>query len=496
MKRNKRLKTNTFAIILENYFRIHVFASLAIVLSFLFLFIASVYCFAVPQKLLGPDSPQLIALLIAVFFMAPITGYHLRRVVMSNAGALFPFYRQKQLNVMFAVMAVYSLWPVLVLAINGFPLLKAVVLFTAMPTLMLSGGFLFGESGLVMIGSIWLTKLLWDMMGIATNVVIIPSLFDLKIFGSSWVLPVSVILVSMALFFRFCRFFLRVPGFRLPIRHRDTTNAYSGGYDRTNWLTAKMTPWSMERLLKRVKNNKRSSIFSSARLIQPALFSPNSVFVSQTLLFSIFGIVTMGAWFFLYFKLAYHGRPLPISGDGIFLILFYHIFGGFTSLDFLQHRHRLPGLWVQLNLPSRGEFARATALSYFMVLARQALIFSLIALALPLFIKEMMFMQILAVIAAGYVWVMLLASVTLRWSNKSTSADSREFMIGIMVVGAWLLLIILALIRKPFGNTPATWYTILGAALFALFLIFQGYQKWRNAEIDFKGPEIFAPGIN
>lgn len=496
MKEKKGFKTKTFGIILENYFRIHMFASFAIVFSLLLLIVASIYCFTHPERLLVPDSPQIMAFILAVYFIAPVAGYHMRRVVMSNAGALFPHYRQKHLHVLFFIMAAFSLGPVLALSINGFPPLQALALFTSMPVLLIYGSLLFGESGPVMIGTLWLTKLFWDMMGIPSNLVLIPSLGDIRIFGTSWLLPLLVAILSMLLFYRYCLFFLKVPGFKLPIRYRDATNTYTNNYDRANWLTAKMTPWSMDRLLKGVKNRNKNSIISSARLMQPALFSPTTAFISQSIMFSLTSIVTIGAWLYLYLNLAYFNKPLPYSGDGIFLILIYHLNGGFASLDFLQHRHRLPMLWMQSGASNRRDFARTTAFTYFLVLGRQTLIFSLMALALPIFIKEITFMQMLAIVAAGCVWVMLLAAVTLRWSNNPNSVDSREFMIGIMMMGAFGLIIFLSIIAKSFDSTPAVWYSILVAALFAVLQIMLSYRKWREFSIDYRGPELFSPGIH
>jgi hypothetical protein len=491
----KRIKTKTFGVILESYFRVHFLASLAIVTSIIFLIIASILCFTKPALLLEPGNPQLYLFLVSLFWVSLIAGYNLRRMVMSNAGALFPYYRRKQWNVVLVIMCVFALWPVIGMSVGGFPPLKALALFTFIPALLLWGGFIFGENGLVIIGTIWLGKTLWDMLGVPSKFVLFPSLFDVKIFGSAAAPALLVSLGSMVVIYRFRRFFLEVPGFKLPRRHRNLANPYTGNYDRTNWLSGMMTSWSMGRLLKGVKSGKRFSLFSSARLIRPSLFSPMTAFISQTLLYSTLFLVMMAMWLYLYINLAHTDKPITWPELEVFLIIIYHLSAVFAGLDFLQHRHRLPALWVQLPLPSRRHFARATALSYLTVIVPQALVISAMLLVLPAIFDELRVMRTLATAAAGCVWMLLITAFTLIRSNTSKSPDCREFMIGMMVVGSHVPMITMAVFRKSFGNNPGTWYVILGLALAASIMMGTGYRRWRNTEMNFNGPELFAPSM-
>jgi hypothetical protein len=491
----KRIKTKTFGIILESYFRVHIFASLAIGMSIILLCIALILCSAQPELLLKWGNPQLVLSLGALFFVSLITGYNLRRMVMSNAGALYPYYRRKQLTVMLVIMSVFALLPALVISISGFPPLKTLALFTFIPALLLWGGFTFGESGLVVIGTVWLGKTLWDMLGIPSKFVLLPSLFDVNIFGSAAVPALLVSLGSMAAIYRFCRFFLKVPNFKLPLRHRNVTSAYTVNYDRTNWLSDMMTSWSMGRLLKGVKSGKRISLYSSVRLIRPALFSPITTFVSQTLLYSTLSLLVLGGGVYLYFNLFYADKPVTWQDYAVFLIYIYHLTGGFASLDFLQHRHRLPVLWVQLPLPSRRHFAWATALSYVTVMVVQALVISALMLVLPMIFGGLPVMRTLVITAAGCVLMLLYSAFTLMWSNNYNSSDGREYMIRMILIGSYVLLIILAAFRRSLDNTPGAWYVLLGLALAALILVGQAFRKWRNTEMNFSGPELFAPGL-
>jgi hypothetical protein len=471
-----------------------VFKSFANAMSIILLIIASIMCFTKPALLLAPDSSQLYLFLGLAVFVTTFTGYHVRLVVMSNTGSLFPYYRRKQLNVLLVVIGVFSLWPVFVMSINGFPPLQALAIFTIIPALLLWGEFIFGNNALVWIGTIWLGKTLLEMMGIASKFVMFPSLFDVKIFGSAAVLPLLVSLGSMAAIYRFGRFFLKVPSVKLPRSDRDVTNSYLQYYDRTNGLSDRMTSWSMGRLLKGVKNGKRFSLFSSARLIRPALFSPKIAFVSQNLLYYTLSLVLTAGFLYLYFTLAYYDKPVTLQHYAVYLLYIYLRSGAYTSLDFLQHRHRLPALWVQLPLLSRRHFARAAALSYVTVIVLKALGISALLLVLPFLFDGLPFMPILAITAAGCVLMLLITALSLMWSGNSKSPDCRGFVIMLMV-GSIVLCLPLLGSRRSFDSTPGAWYVILGLALVTLILMGLGYRKWRNTEMNFNGPEIFAPGL-
>ena len=330
----------------------------------------------------------------------------------------------------------------------------------------------------------WLGTLVYEMLELKSRYVVFGTFSDFALWGSKAVFPALVILLCAVSLYFFARYFLKVSPHKIPVQLNEIGSDISLYYERTNRFTGVILNWRMSMLVKQSKGRTRS-LFHTARLLQASLFSPVFAFASLFII-SIIGLI-IGVGSLLYIELSATGKQ--VAGTQ-FLLFVYILVALMMTTDSLQHRHRLPGIWIQAPLNSRKQFAGATILAYLMTAGKQYLLTSLIVLTIPLFFPAMTVPRLLPPIVLGLLLFVNIISLSLLLSDGVRSIDCKGWTIGVVIVFGYLLGFIIGVAKVTFANTPGTWYFILGTAFFTLFLLWRAYKKWSNTEMDFVGMEI------
>ena len=115
-------------VILLNFFQGNFFAMLGLIVSIIF-WITATMSSLTTIKSLEQVHHHWSLFFIPLVFMLFILAANLRGLVLTNAGALLPNFRQKQLIAVGLLLAVFLVWPVAITGLNGFPVLNSLAMF-------------------------------------------------------------------------------------------------------------------------------------------------------------------------------------------------------------------------------------------------------------------------------------------------------------------------------------------------------------------------------
>jgi hypothetical protein len=329
---------------------------------------------------------------------------------------------------------------------------------------------------------IWLGKLFHEMLGFKSEIKIFGDFSDFSLLGSRSLFPIVVILFSAVVLFLIALYLLKAPP-DFSNKKADISNPHAKDYDRTNTLTAFIAKRNIAFLLKN-NHDKKESLFHISRLLQPGLFSPVYASFTQQIVGIPMLIFYLGTVFYVLLGTKLELRIIP------FLLLIYYMAGAMITTDFLQHRHRLPLLWMQAQLNSRKAFAKAIILTYVQVVVKQHLAVSLGMLILPVFFPVISVLRLLPLIILGFLVFIILLSLSLLVSDLVLSPECKGWMVFNIIGGILGVTIVIIAFKLSFNNTPGTWMFIIVLAVITALLLWRAYKKWSNTELNFIGPQV------
>jgi len=426
-------------------------------------------------------SPHFFALL----FITYSTAINLKNMIKNNAAALLPHYRRNQLISTGLILALFILVPVVIRGFQGFPLLAPLAMFLFIANLLLWGIFSFGENVFVMGGILWIGKLVHEMLGFESKIMIFGSLntFSPELHS---VFPPFIILLSCVLLFLFARYVLNMPHKETWNSLKDRTSPYTKDYDRVSPSLGKIVERIMAKRAKKMRGEGKMSRFQLARVFQPALFSPGLTYFPGT----VFFLLVIFLYLFSFFYVLWGVESEILKNSVVpFLVIVYYLSAGMLTTDLLQHRHRLPLLWLQSRLDSRKTFTGVTILTYLLVAGKQVLAISLYFLLMPVFFPVITFPMVLPMIAAGFCTYLVILSLALLFSDRVVSRECKGWMLSVSVITIWVFFIFFGgLIKHSLTYLEAYWNFLLVLGLTGLFLFWRAYKKWMNTEMDFSDP--------
>jgi hypothetical protein len=475
------MKIKAIGYILLSYFQQDFWGILATVIAIIILVVASLMAVVDPGVGMEKIESSWHLFLVALLAILYISAAHMWGLIKSNATALLPHYRRYLLMAFGLVLVVFLVWPVVITGIRGFPVLTSLAMFLFLSCLILSGGFFFGENIIVLGAIIWLGKLVHELLGLKSKFMILGNISNFSLLGSKSVFPILVILFSGIVLYLIALYFLKSPT-DFSDKEAYIRNPYDKGYDRTDALNVIIFKRNTDRLLKNNRDKKRS-LFHISRLLQSSLFSPGYASITQSLV----GIPVI---------IFYLGTVLYVLRGGKidptlipFLLIIYYISAIVITTDFLQHRQRMPLIWMQAQLNSRKEFAKATILTYVMVMIKQHLALSLGTLIIPVFFPVISVLRLLPIIILGFLVNIILLSLSLLFSDLVLSPKCNGWLQFNIIVGLLVFILARNALKLLFNNTPGTWIFIMVLAVFTGFLLWGAYKKWSNTEFNFAGPQ-------
>jgi len=476
------MKPKAIGYILLSYFQQNFLNILGTVTGIIILLVASIAALVNPETAVEKIEPIRNFFLVALLFILYVSGMQMKGLIKSNATALFPHYRQYLLMAFGLVLAVFLVWPVVITGIRGVPVLASLAMFLFISCLMLGGLFFFGDNIIVLGAMIWLGKLVHEMLGFKSKIKIFGDFSEFSLLGSKSVFPILVILFSAVVLCLIALYLLKAPP-DFPGKKTDISNPYAKDYDRTNALTAFIAKRNMALLLKNSRDKKRS-LFHIARLLQPGLFSPAYASITQSVVGITVLILYLGTLFYVFLGAKFDLMIIP------FLLLIYYMAAAMITTDFLQHRQRMPLIWMQAQLNSRKVFAKATILTYLMVVVKQHLALSLGILILPVFSPVVSVLRLLPLIILGFLVFIMLLSLSLLVSDLVLSPECKGWMLFNIIGGILGLTIAIISFKISFTNTPWTWIFIIVLSVITGLLLWRAYKKWSNTEFNFIGPQV------
>lgn len=479
----------TLKVIFLTFFKQQVLLIITAVFALIFWVIGTFVTLIPSPPQPGKEIPNWAAYLVALCLITFVSSYNFRQLIISHVGALLPHYRRKLLAALGVLLLVFVLLPSIMVSFKGYPLFKFFALYVTIFTGILWIGFTFGEYPIFMFMMLWWGKLAYDLLGFHTEKQIFKPLSHLEVAGVALTVPLLFIVGSFLLLYLFARYFLWVPADKLPASNRRLSGTYANQYDAEDRLTRAIVKWRLKHHIEKFNREKerKNMTVPIAGLIQYSLFSPSTTMGIQM----VFGVISLGLAFSSYVLVL--GRTEFVKMDSIpFLILIYLLSSAIMAADFLQHRHRMPGIKMQAMLDSREQFARAVTLSYIMVAVKQWLGITVCLLLFPVIFKPVTLTRLLPVFAAGLVLNLIIIALSLLTSKHVLSADARGWTLTTILVGGYGTLFLLAASKFQLDNNPETWYFIMGIAAVALLMLWGGYRKMIDTEMNFIGPNTLS----
>jgi len=285
-----------------------------------------------------------VIFLVALVYLVISMGSHLTRLIKSNASALVPYYRQKQLIAAGILLAVFIVWPTVVTGYDGFPVLSSLAMFLFATSLVLWSSFNFPQNIFTLTIIVWLLRLAYELLGLPTDFKILGSVSDFALFSSNYIFPISLIIISCISFTYFVNHFLNFSILKFSEEDSDNSAPESTiNHDRVDPIAAKFVTRSLSRVLAH-KREQMSTMIHTVRLIQFSFFTPTFV-VSY-----LSSVLYLGMLFFMATYMYLSSADIPDNYILAILFMAYPLIAVLMTTDFLQHRNRMPAIWLQAQL--------------------------------------------------------------------------------------------------------------------------------------------------
>ncbi len=471
--------------IIQSYFQRGFLQVLILVVAIFTLLITSLVTLGAD---LGYLNYRLNYFLLAMFAASGLVSDHLRAVTADDACSLIPYYRKKQLITAGILLAPFVFVPVLTAFIKGLPVLSLLAILLSIMSAVIVAidrSFENGFRSLVMLIVLWLV---YELLGFELSAKFIGSFSEMTGFGSNSFFALLVIGISLVLSIWFSVRYLQ--GEIKETRDTDSLgfDCFTMNYDRQDSITTKLVCRKMHRLITSLQ--KRVAVFlDHVRLYQYALFDPRSSLMFDTMLFYAFAFMYLLLFFVFFYSHISFATDRSFSNTPPTIFIMYIMFSLNITREFLQHRDRLPSLWLSSRLASRRQFAKAVFATYMMVCGRKYLQATLLTLPFSLIIPGCNYPAFLLFMAAGVVPFIVLAAFSLLLSDRVTSYNC---------IGWWSISVVVVLptyvlgfrIFKLLAYPLVCISILLVLVLLSVLLLLYAFNVWADTEMDFKGPEL------
>jgi hypothetical protein len=396
--------------------------------------------------------------------MAMVVGYHLLE---TSTIDLLPKHRPYQLVTSGLLLALFLVWPTILMALRGGPVLVILAIYLFFACLSLWIVFhTFAAYGLVLIlgfpTMIWLLSDQFQKGNLPPESTRIAR-FGIDHLGSSW--PIYMIVASLLGLFYFAHYYMRAARVDSPDESGNDYLECHKTQDSTDNLSSGIASNAISRLAG-VNSVGKASFLRLVRLFQFSLFSP------------MFGMHFFSCIFVLFATyLSFHGR-VPLPGMNIFLPMAYYFCPAAAAMTFLNHRNRMPFIYLSSCLPSRNSFLRATVLSYLLVVLKQTIFMTLTAVLAHAIFPWTSWTCFPQLCTLGFILSFIQVSFSLLASKRIKSANALS----------WLLInmVLIAPIPLFARLCSRTWtVSLVLTALFSGFLFWLAMRKWQKTELDF-----------
>lgn len=401
--------------------------------------------------------------------MRAIGLIHLRQVVESSAADLLPRHRTLQLVAAGLILAAHLIWPMLLTNFLGVPALITLAAYLSFICLTLWLAFFF-ENGLL------------ATLGILTIVWVFVDLYRLfsPVPETSRVSQLGTYVGSSSTTFLIAASSLGIIAFVFYYQRLSSARCYdgSGNYYQVSLRTGDwVDPLTVRAAAKRINRmfeagtSQGPSLCGSARLFQFGLFSPS---------YSAGSYVNLGV-FFTCALLTYMSFHQESRSDfppmNFFLPFGYYWIMAMLAADFLSHRNRMAAIYLQSRLPSRDTFARATVLSYLLVVSKHALIITAAAILLHLILPWTTWTNFPQLCVMGFTLSLIQVALSLLASDKVKSSG------GI----SWLMCNLFLVLPVVFVGRAYvhSWSVVAVLALAGGLLFWLAVRRWTQTEMDF-----------
>ena len=457
--------------ILLSYFQQHFFGSLLTVIGILIWLVAN-------YQLLANHAPKsFLGFFFALLCMTLIMGQHLKRLIKSNSSALLPHYRRDQLIAVAIILPFFVIWPAIILGFFSYPVLRMLALYLFTSAIILWFTFRYGENLLVLLVLVWLIRFNYELVDLPLQLNLSAFFLDFWPFNYPNLMASLFILISIYIYVHFIKNFNRVSILEFENADGDESDPWAKDYDRATRFTKRMA----QKMLKPVINippNITQRLMHLARSFQFALFSPGFVVYYNAFMLVVVLLYMGSILLILYSEIGKNPRYIiPI------LFLVYQFAASFLSTDFLQHRGRLPFLWLNSQVPTKKSFSKSVVFSYLLVAWKQYVVISLLYTVLLMLLSYSDLSGFIFLYTFGAFVFTVIPLLSLLLSNLVTSPDAKGWMIFNMIM-AFIVVLILFRIWHLLS------YIHLSIALgICLVLMWAVIRKWEHIEMDFSSPD-------
>lgn len=453
-------------------------------------FAGTVTTLAKPENLHQPGHLPWNMFLVALLIVSIIISIYLKKLVFCNQCPVIPNFFRNQLLFVGVAGSIFILWPTLLTAFFRFSPLITLALFLFTASLVLWAQFEWEGAGppLVIIS----LRLLYELLGLNTDIHIFGSVSSVTLFRSKTPIALITITISIMLLYLFFRRFLALSRQESQKENGFKRDSLSRHYDIIPNSIRRISRRELSLLANRAKKEKQiPSILRFSQMLRVGLFSPRYVFLSP---FSLDFVPIFAFWMYINITLSSSTDPRRVI-NMIIVFLFLIYFGGVLLLthDFLLHRGNLPSLWFQAPFNSKQDFAKVLILSYLSVGLKQYLLISLIYMLVLVLFPHITLFHLLPMNLFGLCFFVLAISLSLLSTDAVTSDNATEWIIGLVILLVFSVIIIAVGIRKLPGNFDLSdhivWAFLGVSALISLLVLRQAYHKWSSVELNYSSPE-------
>lgn len=465
------MKAITYSLL--SYFQQHLFANLITILTTIVFVFLNFYLLIKIGKGIDNAHNLWIALLIVSVVMTSIIAVHLKRLIKSSSTILLPDFRKYQVITASLILAVIVVIPAVIVIFHGFPIYISLALLLFATSIATWLFYYFGDNPIVFVGVVWPVRFVYELLGFETRQSFFGSLSDIFFFNNPLLVSIALISLSSWMLYLFARYYLNLSSEKYKYKDFDETDPWARDHDRIDNLTEKL----ILRYLKKIVNMskmKTRSLMGLIKMQQIALFSPPSI-VSTSLIGFLALIPLIATW--IYFR-----DPITFSEiEGRGIVVIYFILSFFLTTDFLQHRNRLPMLYLQSQVPSRKTFTRTTIGSYLLVFLRRyvsiSVFISLVLFLLPTF----QVIGLFKVWIIGAIFSITMIAFSLLNSNAIKTAEAKGWIITTII----FFIIIIPITLHNWESL--TWLFLGIVSIICLWLFWLAVRRWDKTELDFAG---------
>jgi len=464
--------------ILMSYFQQQFFGILGMFLAFGLFIVANFSTFSIQEVNLNGDFRGWKIFFIALVVLIMVMAMHLRRMLKSNATALLPHYRSKQLLAAGSLIFLFIFWPALLTWYLGFPILLTLGMFLFATGIILWICFKYSDNLIPLLLIIWCLRIFYELTGIPVKYPVFNLSSDSWIILNQQHLMLFLIVFSLFLIYRFVIYYLRIPKVDFEDETNDVTETWTREFDKAGRYSQKIITKMINKMLKK-SVKVEMSVFNLANQFKYGIFSPNMISNISALNFPLILL------YFFSITFLFGSEPLFAINSALpFLLFIFLISAAQLTTDFLHHRTQLSILWLQDRSSTRKQFVHALMIGYLSVCFKQHLVISVFYFVLGLFFLDMRVYSILQIILIGATIYPILAGLSLIFSKLIKSPDAKGWIISNIIVAT----IFLILMHKALPGNFLTFFSIM--IVFAILVLIISMRKFTNCELDFVGPEL------